>query len=93
MVRIIIHITILIFFAGSTPSLSLSAYTNIFGFTMNTQNLVVVNADRVDFDTMSSYELVVTAADIADSSLTTTAVVNINLMDVNDLSPVVHNDG
>ena len=53
----------------------------------------MVNAERVDFDTRRSYELVVTATDRADNALTSTATVIINLIDYNDLSPVVHNDG
>jgi len=72
---------------------TLSDFTDTFGFTIGTTNLIVVNAERVDFDTMSSYEFMVTAADASDPSLTSTANITINLIDYNDLSPVVHNDG
>ena len=79
-------------FAGTTPVLSLATFAAIFGFSTGTSTLIVVNADRVDFDTIRSYELVVTATDANDNNLTSTAMVTINLMDYNDLSPVVHND-
>ena len=53
----------------------------------------MTNADRVDFDTMRVFEFTVTATDVLDNSLVSNATVTINLMDYNDLSPVVHNDG
>ena len=73
--------------------LSLDSFATTFGFSPLTSTLIVVNSDRVDFDTRRSYELVATATDATDSSLTSTAVVTINLIDYNDLSPVIHNDG
>jgi len=78
---------------GTTPILSLDSFATTFGFSTGTSTLIVLNADRVDFDTRRSYELVVIATDFTDSTLTSNATVIINLIDYNDLSPVVHNDG
>ena len=75
------------------PALELSEYSNTFGFTPGTSTLIVTNADRVDFDTMRAFEFTVTATDVLDNSLMSNATITINLMDYNDLSPVVHNDG
>ena len=75
------------------PTLELSDYSNTFGFTPGTATLIVTNAERVDFDTMRRFEFTVTATDVLDSSLVSNATVTVNLIDYNDLSPVIHNDG
>ena len=67
--------------------------SNTFRFTPGMATLIVANAERVDFDTMRRYEFTVTATDVLDSSLVSNATVTINLLDYNDLSPVIHNDG
>ena len=82
-----------LFLCAGFPTLALSDYSNTFGFTPGTAALIVTNAERVDFDTMRTFEFIVTATDVLDASLVSTATVTINLMDYNDLSPVVHNDG
>ena len=80
-------------FCVGIPTLELSEYRNTFGFTPGTATLIVTNADRVDFDTMRRFEFTVTAIDVLDNSLMSNATITINLMDYNDLSPVVQNDG
>ena len=82
-----------ILYCAGFPTLEFSDYSNTFGFTPGTATLIVTNAERVDFDTMRTFEFTVTATDVLDSSLVSNATVAINLIDYNDLSPVIHNDG
>ena len=82
------------FTEGTTPMLSLdNSVIATFGLSPGTFTIIVVNADRIDFDTRRSYEFVVTATDENDGTLNSTAMVTINVIDYNDLSPVVHNAG
>ena len=89
------NITSYVILGAGFPTLTLSEFSNTFGFTVGTAELIVTNAERVDFDTMQSFEFIVTATDILDNSLTSTATVIINLIDYNDhdLSSVIDNDG
>ena len=80
-------------FCAGFPSLALSDYTNTFGFIPGTPTLIVTNAERVDFDTMRRFVFTVTATDVLDDSLVSNATVIIDVVDYNDLSPVIHNDG
>ena len=82
-----------LFLCAGFPTLALSEYSNTFGFPPGTATLIVTNAERVDFDTMRTFEFTIKATDVLNVSLVSTATVTINLMDYNDLSPVVHNDG
>ena len=89
----IVNCTFMVFHCAGFPTLALSDYTNTFGFRPGTSTLIVTNAERVDFDTMRRFAFTVTATDVLDDSLVSNATVIINLLDYNDLSPVIHNDG
>ena len=63
----------------------------IFSFRSNSDNLFVLESDVLDRETIDSYMFRVVATDSA--SQTSTATVTVQLLDYNDVTPVITNAG
>jgi len=63
---------------------------NIFNFRTNSVELDVLDGTALDRETIDQYNFTVIATDATD--LTSTATVTINILDVNDNTPVITND-
>ena len=63
---------------------------NIFNFRSNSRDLVVLDGTALDRETIDQYNFTIVATDATD--LTSTATVTINILDVNDNTPVITND-
>ena len=66
---------------------------NIFGFRTNSLTLIVLDFSVLDRELIPTYSFTVVATDAATGTQTSTANVTVNLLDVNDETPVITNDG
>jgi hypothetical protein len=66
---------------------------DIFNFRSNSPVLTVVGSDVLDRETITSYSFTIVATDAATGMQTSTANVTVNLLDVNDQTPVITNSG
>lgn len=64
---------------------------DIFNFGSNSHILTVLDSSVLDRETTASYLFTVIATDSIDQ--TTTADVTVNILDFNDETPVITNDG
>lgn len=67
------------------------AIGNIFNFAINTHMLILLDASVLDREAISRYVFTVRAEDSAGQI--STAEVTVNILDFNDVTPVITNDG
>lgn len=66
--------------------------SDIFNFRSNSHTLIVVDASVLDREEIASYTFTVIAVDVTGSQ-TSTAEVTVDILDFNDETPVITNDG
>ena len=78
--------------SGSNSNLSFSIVEGNTGdaFTVNASNGVIKTASPLDFEKEKLYSLNVTVQDQGTPSLSSSIVVKIEVIDVNDMTPVIH---
>lgn len=66
---------------------------NIFNFRSNFHDLIVVDFTVLDREVIGRYSFTVVATDAATGIQSSTATVTVNILDFNDQTPVITNDG